>query len=84
MAEPLDLPDPERLLELCRYRMPFGKYEGMRLVQLPEAYLAWFERNGMPAGKLGELLSTALVIRSSGLEKLLAPILAELDERERG
>ncbi|HSC86267.1 MAG TPA: DUF3820 family protein [Polyangiaceae bacterium] len=83
MPEQPSLPDAERLLELCRYRMPFGKYQGMRLVQLPEAYLAWFARQGMPSGTLGEYLETALVIRSSGLEKLIAPILAELDRNDR-
>jgi uncharacterized protein (DUF3820 family) len=62
--------------------MPFGKYKGVRLVQLPEAYLAWFKRQGMPAGKLGRQLETALVVRSSGLEPLIAPILAALDREE--
>lgn len=69
------LPDQELLRELCEYRMPFGKYQGQLLVQLPEAYLAWFARKGMPAGKLGMMLSTALVIRSNGLEDLVRPFL---------
>jgi uncharacterized protein (DUF3820 family) len=55
--------------------MPFGKYQGQLLVQLPEAYLAWFARKGMPSGKLGMMLSTALVIRSNGLEDLVRPLL---------
>lgn len=70
------LPDQELLLELCRYRMPFGKYEGQLLVKLPEAYLAWFARNGMPPGKLGMMLETALVVRMNGLEALLKPLLS--------
>jgi len=74
--------DGQLLLELCRARMPFGKYKGVRLVQLPEAYLAWFKRQGMPQGKLGQQLESALVVRSSGLEPLIAPILAALDEEE--
>jgi len=81
--DPDSLPDAEVLLELCRARMPFGKYQGMRLVQLPEAYLAWFKRQGFPKGKLGLQMESALVVRSSGLEPLLAPILAALD-REGG
>jgi uncharacterized protein (DUF3820 family) len=56
--------------------------QGVRLVQLPEAYLAWFKRQGMPQGKLGRQLETALVVRSSGLEPLIAPILAALDREE--
>jgi uncharacterized protein len=79
-----NVPDGELLLELCRARMPFGKYKGVRLVQLPEAYLAWFKRQGMPEGKLGRQLETALVVRSSGLEPLIAPILAALDREEEG
>lgn len=63
-------PDPQLLLELVEYRMPFGKYKGMRLLELPEAYLSWFARKGMPPGKLGVLLETALVIRSNGLDGL--------------
>jgi uncharacterized protein (DUF3820 family) len=56
-------------------RMPFGKYEGWRLVHLPEAYLAWFARTGMPSGKLGQLLETALVIRQNGLDDLVKPLI---------
>jgi|SRR5688572_7397690 len=86
MTSPLhpdQLPSHELLLELCRARMPFGKYRGVRLVQLPEAYLAWFKRQGMPKGKLGQQLESALVVRSSGLEALLAPILEALDREEQ-
>lgn len=78
-----NLPSPELLRELCRYRMPFGKYQGTLLVKLPEAYLAWFARKGMPQGKLGMLLESALVIRQNGLDALIAPILKELQEKER-
>jgi hypothetical protein len=63
--------------------MPFGKYQGTLLVKLPEAYLAWFARKGMPQGKLGMLLESALVIRQNGLDALIAPILKELQEKER-
>ncbi len=69
------LPDQELLLELCRYRMPFGKYQGQLLVRLPEAYLAWFARKGMPSGKLGMMLETALVVRTNGLESMLVPLM---------
>jgi len=65
----------ELLRELCGYRMPFGKYKGELLVKLPEAYLAWFARKGMPGGKLGMMLETALVIRQNGLDALVAPLL---------
>lgn len=69
------LPDAELLRELCAYRMPFGKHKGQLLVTLPEAYLAWFARTGMPAGKLGMMLETALVVRQNGLDDLVRPLL---------
>jgi uncharacterized protein len=72
------LPSQDQLRELVEYRMPFGKYAGWRLVEIPEAYLAWFARQGMPPGKLGVLLETALVIRSNGLEPLLDSVRREL------
>ena len=64
------VPDPAILMKVVSERMPFGKYQGMRIAQLPEAYLAWFARKGMPTGQLGMLLEPALVIRSSGLENI--------------
>jgi uncharacterized protein (DUF3820 family) len=71
------LPDPELLREVCRMKMPFGKYEGFPLVRLPEAYLAWLARKGMPSGRLGMLLDTALVIRQNGLDALVAPLVED-------
>jgi uncharacterized protein (DUF3820 family) len=71
-------PDQSLLVELLEYRMPFGRYEGQLLLELPEAYLAWFARKGMPKGKLGVLLETALVVRSNGLEPLCRRLKAEL------
>jgi hypothetical protein len=70
----LPLPDPERLLELLRARMPFGKYEGMALLDLPQAYLVWFARKGFPKGKLGEQMQLALEIDHNGLRPLLEPL----------
>lgn len=75
------LADRTLMLELLEYRMPFGKYAGTRLLELPEAYLAWFARNGMPAGKLGRLMQTALVIRSNGLEPICRKLRAEIAGR---
>ncbi len=69
-------PSTELLLELLDYRMPFGKYKGWSLLKLPEAYLAWFARKGMPPGKLGVLLETALVVRSNGLEPVIQQLQA--------
>ncbi|WNI39170.1 DUF3820 family protein [Chryseobacterium sp. SG20098] len=57
-------------------KMPFGKYEGTVLVDLPISYLEWFNKNGMPKGKLGMQLSTVYEIKLNGLMDLLVPIRA--------
>jgi len=64
-------PDPNLLLDLVKMRMPFGKFKGVILKDLPVNYLEWFDRNGFPEDKLGMLLQTLLVIKSNGLEDLL-------------
>ncbi len=66
--------DHRCLLELAAMRMPFGKYAGRRLVDLPEPYVVWFARQGFPAGKLGEMLQTVYEIKVNGLEYLFAPL----------
>lgn len=67
-------PDPNALKELVTMAMPFGKYKGTLLCDLPVSYLEWFQREGFPKGKLGMLLSTMYEIRLNGLEFLLAPL----------
>ncbi|MDB4443542.1 MAG: DUF3820 family protein [Saprospiraceae bacterium] len=68
------IPDPKLLLQLVSMRMPFGKYEGRLLCDLPVSYLEWFNNKGFPKGKLGMLLETMFVIKSNGLEDLLKPL----------
>ncbi|MFP8895929.1 MULTISPECIES: DUF3820 family protein [Chryseobacterium] len=68
--------NPEILKEICVMKMPFGKYEGTVLVDLPISYLEWFNKNGMPKGKLGMQLSTVYEIKLNGLMDLLTPIRA--------
>ncbi|HXE95552.1 MAG TPA: DUF3820 family protein [Dongiaceae bacterium] len=62
--------DHAKLLELAAMRMPFGKYRGRRLVELPEPYVVWFAGQGFPPGKLGEMLQTVYEIKVNGLEYL--------------
>ena len=64
-------PDPQMLFDLARMRMPFGRYAGRRLVDLPEPYVVWFRRNGYPRGRLGELFAALYTIKENGLEPLL-------------
>ncbi|MDY0344633.1 MAG: DUF3820 family protein [Lentimicrobium sp.] len=67
-------PDPQLLLQLVEMRMPFGKYKGTVLCNLPVSYLEWFQRKGFPEGKLGMLLQTMYEIKLNGLEYLLQPL----------
>jgi uncharacterized protein len=55
-------------------KMPFGKYKGTILCNLPVSYLEWFNKKGFPEGKLGMLLRTIHEIKLNGLEYLLDPI----------
>jgi uncharacterized protein (DUF3820 family) len=63
-------PDPELFKKLMTATMPFGKYKGRRLIDLPEPYVVWFKQEGFPAGELGQLLETIYVIKANGLEYL--------------
>jgi hypothetical protein len=62
------------LTDLVKIRMPFGKYKGVLICNLPEPYLVWFHSNGFPDGKLGVLLATIYEIKLNGLEYLLTPL----------
>lgn len=66
--------DPELLLALARQKMPFGKYAGRLLIDLPEPYVVWFSQQGFPAGKLGEQLKLLHEIKVNGLEYLFTPL----------
>ncbi len=63
--------NPQLLFQLVEMKMPFGKYKGRFLCDLPVFYLEWFGRKGFPQGKLGVLLQTMLEIKMNGLEYLL-------------
>ena len=66
--------DHQALLELSRMRMPFGKYAGRRLIDLPEPYVVWFAQQGFPEGKLGMMLRSVYEIKVNGLEFLFDPL----------
>ncbi len=66
--------DHQGLLELARMRMPYGKYAGRLLIDLPEPYVIWLSRQGFPEGKLGRMLQALYEIKVNGLEYLFKPL----------
>ncbi|MBK9237623.1 MAG: DUF3820 family protein [Rhodoferax sp.] len=66
--------DPEHLQKLVNFEMPFGKYKGRVLADLPGDYLNWFAREGFPKGELGRLLALMHEIDHNGLSALLDPL----------
>ena len=67
-------PDPAILIELANTKMPYGKYAGRVLVDLPEPYVVWLANNAMPKGRLGEQMQLLYEIKVNGLEGLLKPL----------
>lgn len=67
--------DQQALLEAINQVMPFGKYKGKRLLELPEPYLVWFHDKGFPSGKLGTQLALMYEVKLNGLEGMLKPLL---------
>jgi len=67
-------PDPAVLLKLARTRMPFGKYKGRLLIDLPEPYVIWFAKKGFPEGELGRMLNVLYEVKMNALEYLFKPL----------
>lgn len=72
-SQPLPM-HPEDLEKLVTWRMPFGKFQGRLLADLPGNYLHWFARKGFPEGELGRLLELMREIDHNGLSDLLEPL----------
>jgi uncharacterized protein len=66
--------DKQVLVTLANTRMPYGKYAGIHLIDLPEPYVVWYWTQGFPKGKLGELLGLLYEIKVNGLEYLVEPL----------
>ena len=67
-------PDKQFLIDLAHTRMPFGKYEGRFLIDLPEYYVVWYHNKGFPKGKLGQMLTTVYELKLNGLEYIVRNI----------
>lgn len=72
----------EELLALARTKMPFGKYAGYLLVDLPEPYVVWFAQKGFPNGKLGRMLRLVYEIKVNGLEYLFEPLKERVSKKQ--
>lgn len=70
----MNSPDINHLVKLANMKMPFGKYKGLKLIDLPEPYLVWFSKKGFPKGELGNLLASVYEIKLNGLEHLVKPL----------
>jgi len=73
-------PDKKFLIKLAHTKMPFGKYEGRYLIDLPEHYVVWYHNKGFPKGKLGEMLETVYMLKLNGLEELVRNIQRNFDK----
>lgn len=67
-------PNHKWLIKLAHAKMPFGKYEGYYLSELPEAYVVWFKQKGFPKNELGVLFAEIYEIKLNGLESILRKI----------
>ncbi|GHA76165.1 hypothetical protein GCM10009007_16530 [Formosimonas limnophila] len=66
--------NPQMLNDLVQKTMPFGKYKGRLIADLPGHYLGWFVREGLPKGELGQLIALAYELDHNNLKALLEPL----------
>lgn len=66
--------EKHHLIKIANTEMPFGKYHGRRLIDVPEEYLLWLQKKGFPSGELGNLLALTLDIKIEGLDKIIQPL----------
>lgn len=62
------------LLKLANTKMPYGKYKGRYMIDLPEHYIVWYKTKGFPKGQIGEMLATVYELKVNGLEELVRTI----------
>ncbi|RYZ68687.1 MAG: hypothetical protein EOP09_09120 [Proteobacteria bacterium] len=72
--EDLEARAAEDMHKIANMQMPYGKYQGVALIDLPEPYVVWFNKNGFPEGELGRLLALLYEIKLNGLEYLFEPL----------
>jgi uncharacterized protein len=62
------------LIKLAKTKMPYGKYKGKYMIDLPEHYIVWYRNKGFPKGQIGEMLATVYELKLNGLEDLVRNI----------
>lgn len=67
--------DKQHLIKLANTKMPFGKYKGYYLVNIPETYFVWFNTKGFPQSNIGNMLKEMYEIKLNGLENLIKPLI---------
>lgn len=68
------LQDKQFLIDLAHMKMPYGKYKGRYLIDLPEHYIVWYHAKGFPKGKIGLQLGLVYELQLNGLEHLIKNI----------
>jgi len=66
--------DRQFLIDLAKMKMPFGKYKGSFLIDLPEHYIVWYHNKGFPKGKLGQQMHLVYELQLNGLEDIVRKI----------
>ncbi len=69
--------EQQEIIKAINQVMPFGKYQGRKLLELPEPYLVWFHKEGFPNNSLGRQLALIYEIKLNGLESLFMPLLSD-------
>ena len=66
--------DKQILIDLAKMKMPYGKYIGRYLIDLPEHYIVWYKNKGFPAGKIGKQLELVYELQLNGLEDIVREV----------
>jgi uncharacterized protein (DUF3820 family) len=69
-----DTKSKQFLIKLAQTKMPYGKYKGKYMIDLPEFYVIWYRNKGFPKGQIGEMLATVYELKMNGIEELLRNI----------
>ena len=66
--------DRQFLIDVSKMRMPYGKYKGTFIIDLPEQYVVWYHNKGFPKGKLGQMLGLVYELKLNGLEDIVREV----------